>query len=66
MLLPPPLEGHPVLHVLEKVCLLDREVLIHDLEELAVGEDAGRADLHCHGGQLVQGGLAGVVVKVAA
>ena len=45
MLLPPPCEGHPILHVLEEVCLLDREVLVHYLEELAVSEDVGSADL---------------------
>ena len=66
MLLPPPHEGHPVLHVLEEVCLLNREVLVHYLEELSVSEDVGGADLHRHGGQLVQGCLAGVVVKVGA
>ena len=66
VLLPPPPEGHPVLHVLEEVCLLDREVFVHYLEELAVCENVRGADLHRHGGQLVQGGLAGVVVQVGA
>ena len=50
MLLPPPCEGHPILHVLEEVCLLDREVLVHYLEKLAVSEDVWSADLekNCH------------------
>ena len=57
MFLSPPHEGHPVLHVLEEVCLLDRKVLVHYLEELPVSEDVWGADLDSHGGQLVQGSL---------
>ena len=57
MFLSPPHEGHPVLHVLEEVCLLDRKVLVHYLEELPVSEDVWGADLDSHGGQFVQGSL---------
>ena len=66
VLLPPAGEGGAVLHVLEEVRLLHGQILVHDLEELAVGEDVGGADLHRHARQLVHGGLALVVVQAAA
>ena len=57
-------ESHPVHHVLEEICLLHREVFVHDLEELSVSENVRGAHLYCHTIQLVNSSMAGVVVNV--